>query len=103
MIQSAGALVFLDPTLATHTAEPRHPGAEVLQLQSSAGGGDERASSAFEGLELGSCGGLDQGKLVLAANPSPNLSTGVTAATPAPAEGAKKVRTATTSTARKAR
>ena len=30
MIQSAGALVFLDPTLATHTAIARHPGAAAF-------------------------------------------------------------------------
>ena len=43
MIQSAGALAFLDPKLAIHTANARHPGAAVQS--ESADGCDERAGA----------------------------------------------------------
>ena len=46
MMQSAGALVFLDPTLATHTVNARHPGAAV-QSDSSDRGGEEPGVGAF--------------------------------------------------------
>ena len=46
MIQSAGALVFLDPTLATHTVNARHSGAAV-QPDSSDGCCEERGVGAF--------------------------------------------------------
>ena len=42
MIQSAGAMAFLDPKLATHTAIARHPGAAV-QSDSSDGCAEARA------------------------------------------------------------
>ena len=46
MMQSAGALTFLDPTLSTHTATARHSGAAVRCASSD--GGEERGGDAFQ-------------------------------------------------------
>ena len=60
MMQSAGALTFLDPTLSTHTADARHPGAAV-RCAAANGADQECCRDAFAGSgNAGSGSGRDR-------------------------------------------
>ena len=92
MVQSSGSMAFLDPKLALHTASHDILELKFFNFNPPTGAVTSEPRAPSKGLSSNPAAGSTSGKLVRVANPSPNLSTGVTAATPAPAGGANKVR-----------